>query len=108
MRHKRTLWTGLAIAAISVTFLAFTVAPAGAQVKIRFQTWHWGEKPWVNALEAFQQEFNKANPDIEVVRDESRYADKETVYTTQSQAKAAADIAKNFFAKKATISLVRN
>jgi ABC-type glycerol-3-phosphate transport system substrate-binding protein len=37
--------------------------------------------------------FNKANPGIEVVRDESRYADKETVYTATSQAKAAADIA---------------
>jgi multiple sugar transport system substrate-binding protein len=93
MRRKTTLWATLAIAAIAVTFLAFAVAPASAQVKIRFQTWHWGEKPWVNALEAFQQDFNKANPDIEVVRDESRYADKETVYTTQSQAKAAADIA---------------
>ena len=66
---------------------------ASAQVKIRFQTWHWGEKPMVNALEAFQQEFNKANPGIEVVRDESRYGDKEAVYTTQSQAKVAADIA---------------
>jgi multiple sugar transport system substrate-binding protein len=67
--------------------------PATAQVKIRFQTWHWGEKPWVNALDAFKDDFNKANPGIEVVRDESRYADKETVYTATSQAKAAADIA---------------
>jgi ABC-type glycerol-3-phosphate transport system substrate-binding protein len=75
-----------------VIVIGFSSA-ASAQVKIRFQTWHWGEKPWVNALEAFQQDFNKANPDIEVVRDESTYADKETVYTTQSQAKAAADIA---------------
>ena len=86
MRRKTTLWASLAIVAIAVTFLAIVTAPAEAQVKIRFQTWHWGEKPWVNALEAFQQDFNKANPDIEVVRDESRYADKETVYTTQSQA----------------------
>jgi multiple sugar transport system substrate-binding protein len=93
MRHKRTLWTELTIVAIAVTFLAFVAAPAGAQVKIRFQTWHWGEKPVVNALEAYQQEFNRANPGIEIVRDESRYADKESVYIAQSQAKVAADIA---------------
>jgi len=67
--------------------------PREAQVKVRFQTWHWGERPWVNALEAFQQDFNKANPGIEIVRDESRYNDKEAVYITTSLAKAAADIA---------------
>lgn len=93
MRHKRTLWMCLAIAAIAVTFLAFAVAPASAQVKIRFQTWHWGEKPVFYALEEFKNEFNKNNPGIEVVADESRYGDKETVYIAQSQAKAAADIA---------------
>ena len=64
-------------------------AAAGENVKIRFQTWHWGEKPWVNALDAFKDDFNKANPGIEVVRDESRYADKETVYTATSQAEPA-------------------
>jgi multiple sugar transport system substrate-binding protein len=67
--------------------------PAAAQVKIRFQTWHWGEKPVFYALEEFKNEFNKNNPGIEVVADESRYGDKETVYIAQSQAKAAADIA---------------
>jgi multiple sugar transport system substrate-binding protein len=92
MRHKRTLWTGLAIAAIAVTFLAFVAAPATAQVKIRFQSWHWMETPWVKSLEEFQKTFNQANPGIEVVRDDSRYADKESVFITQSQAKAAADI----------------
>jgi len=66
---------------------------ASAQVKVRFQTWHWGEKPVFYALEAFMQEFNKANPGIEVVRDDSRYGDKESVYIAQSQAKSAADIA---------------
>jgi ABC-type glycerol-3-phosphate transport system substrate-binding protein len=75
-----------------VIVIGFSTA-ASAQVKVRFQTWHWGEKPWVNALEAFQQDFNKANPGIEVMRDDSRYADKEAVFTIQSQAKAAADIA---------------
>ena len=64
-----------------------------AQVKIRFQTWHWGEKPVFFALEEFMNGFNKANPGIEVVRDDSRYADKESVYIAQSQAKSAADIA---------------
>jgi multiple sugar transport system substrate-binding protein len=67
--------------------------PATAQVKIRFQTWHWNEKPVFFALEEFMNEFNKNNPGIEVVRDDSRYGDKETVYIAQSQAKAAADIA---------------
>jgi len=66
---------------------------ANAQVKVRFQTWHWGEKPVFYALETFMQEFNKANPGIEVFRDDSRYGDKESVYIAQSQAKAAADIA---------------
>jgi len=93
MRRNSQLWRCLAMVGIAVSLLALVATPAMAQVKIRFQTWHWGETPWVKALEAFQQEFNKANPDIEVVRDESRLADKESVYTTQSQAKAAADIA---------------
>jgi multiple sugar transport system substrate-binding protein len=78
--------------AVAAGLLGFAAGPATAQVKIRFQTWHWNEKPWVNALEEFQREFNKANPGIEVVRDDSRYGDKEAVFTTQSQAKAAADI----------------
>ena len=81
---------GALVIGLAIFFLA---GPAAAQVKIRFQTWHWGEKPVLFALEEFQKEFNKANPDIEVVRDESRYGDKETVYIAQSQAKAAADIA---------------
>jgi multiple sugar transport system substrate-binding protein len=84
---------GPAIVAIAVAFLTMVAAPAGAQVKIRFQTWHWGEKPVFYALEEFKNEFNKNNPGIEVVADESRYGDKETVYIAQSQAKAAADIA---------------
>ena len=83
---------GTLIIGFAVVFLA-SPAAAGEKIKIRFQTWHWGEKPWVTALDAFKDDFNKANPDIEVVRDESRYADKETVYTATSQAKAAADIA---------------
>jgi ABC-type glycerol-3-phosphate transport system permease component len=35
--------------------LAVVVAgPAAAQVKVRFQAWHWNEKPVFFALEEFQ------------------------------------------------------
>jgi multiple sugar transport system substrate-binding protein len=88
-----TLWANLAIVAVAVSFLTIAASPAGAQVKIRFQSWHWGETPWVNALNEFVKTYNQANPGVEVVRDDSRYADKESVFVTQSQAKAAADIA---------------
>lgn len=93
MRRKMTLWANLAIVAVAVSFLTIAASPAGAQVKIRFQSWHWGETPWVNALNEFVKTYNQANPGVEVVRDDSRYADKESVFVTQSQAKAAADIA---------------
>jgi ABC-type glycerol-3-phosphate transport system substrate-binding protein len=81
------------VGALILGFAMALAAPAAAQVKVRFQTWHWNEKPVFFALEEFQKEFNKNNPGIEVVRDDSRYGDKETVYIAQSQAKAAADIA---------------
>ncbi len=83
----------MTITGIVVALLAVAATPSAAQVKIRFQTWHWNEKPVFYALEEFMNEFNKNNPGIEVVRDDSRYADKESVYIAQSQAKAAADIA---------------
>ncbi len=89
--RQRSRWCVVAVLAV---VLAIALAgPAAAQVKVRFQTWHWNEKPVFFALEEFMNEFNKNNPGIEVVRDDSRYADKETVYIAQSQAKAAADIA---------------
>jgi multiple sugar transport system substrate-binding protein len=78
---------------IAALLVAAGPASAGEKVKVRFQTWHWNEKPVFFALEEFMNEFNKNNPSIEVVRDESRYGDKETVYIAASQAKAAADIA---------------
>jgi multiple sugar transport system substrate-binding protein len=78
---------------IAALLVAAGPAAAGEKAKIRFQTWHWNEKPVFFALEEFMNEFNKNNPGIEVVRDESRYGDKETVYIAASQAKAAADIA---------------
>ena len=88
---QRRRW--LVIAALVVGLAVVVAGPASAQVKVRFQTWHWNEKPVFFALEEFQKEFNKNNTGIEVVRDDSRYGDKETVYIAQSQAKAAADIA---------------
>jgi ABC-type glycerol-3-phosphate transport system substrate-binding protein len=77
---------------IAIGLVVLVASPAGAQVKIRFQTWHWNETPWVNSLNEFMKTFNQSNPGIEVVRDDSRYADKEAVFIAQSQAKAAADI----------------
>jgi ABC-type glycerol-3-phosphate transport system substrate-binding protein len=67
-----TLWANLAIVAVAVSFLTIAASPAGAQVKIRFQSWHWGETPWVNALNEFVKTYNQANPGVEVVRDDSR------------------------------------
>ncbi len=78
---------------VTLSAVVLSAVPATAQVKVRFQTWHWNENPWVKALEEFQKGFNAASPGIQVVRDDSRYADKEAVFITQSQAKAAADIA---------------
>ena len=84
---------GVIVGALILGLVAALVGSAAAQTKVRFQTWHWNEKPVFYALEEFQKEFNKNNPGIEVVRDDSRYGDKEQVYIAQSQAKAAADIA---------------
>jgi multiple sugar transport system substrate-binding protein len=81
------------VGALIVGLVVALAGPAVAQTKVRFQTWHWNEKPVFFAIEQFAQEFNKNNPGIEVVRDDSRYGDKEQVYIAQSQAKAAADIA---------------
>ncbi|HSB70165.1 MAG TPA: sugar ABC transporter substrate-binding protein [Candidatus Methylomirabilis sp.] len=89
---RSSRWWVVAALIVGIAVL-LAAGPAAAQVKIRFQTWHWNEKPVFFALEEFMNEFNKSNPGIEVVRDDSRYADKETVYIAQSQAKAAADIA---------------
>jgi ABC-type glycerol-3-phosphate transport system substrate-binding protein len=85
---RLSVWIGLCL----VMVVGFS-GIGNAQVKVRFQTWHWGEKPVFFALEEFMNGFNKGNPGIEVVRDDSRYADKESVYIAQSQAKSAADIA---------------
>jgi multiple sugar transport system substrate-binding protein len=92
MRRNANWWRTLGMLGLIIGLLGLGTGPAVAQVKIRFQTWHWNEKPWVNAIEEFQASFNQANPGIELVRDDSRYGDKEAVFTTQSQAKAAADI----------------
>ena len=81
------------MAVLAGGIVLLSAGSADAQTKIRFQSWHWGENPWVKSLEEFQRTFNAANPGIQVVRDDSRYGDKESVFITQSQAKAAADIA---------------
>ena len=93
MRRNPNGWWSVMMAGIAIGLVVLVVSPAGAQVKIRFQSWQWLEKPAVNAFVAFQQEFNKANPGIEIVRDESNYATKDAVFIAQSQAKAAPDVA---------------
>ena len=92
MRRNPNAWWSVMMVGIAIGLVVLMASPAGAQVKIRFQTWHWGETPWVNSLNEFMKTFNQSNPGIEVVRDDSRYADKESVFITQSTAKAAADI----------------
>lgn len=92
MDKRVNRWARVTLALLLGTAVVCAAAPVDAQVKIRFQTWHWNETPWVKSLEEFQQIFNAANPGIQVVRDDSRYADKEAVFITQSQAKVAADI----------------
>lgn len=62
-------------------------------VQLRFQTWHLGEEPWRSVLEEMKADFERENPDIEIVFDPVTYGDKEMVFTTQSEAGAAADIA---------------
>ncbi len=89
--RQRSRWWVVASLVVGLAIL-LAAGPVAAQVKVRFQTWHWNETPWVNSLNEFMKTFNAANPGIEVVRDDSRYADKESVFITQSQAKAAADI----------------
>lgn len=92
MRRNPNAWWSVMMVGIAIGLVVLVASPAGAQVKIRFQTWHWNETPWVNSLNEFMKTFNQSNPGIEVVRDDSRYADKEAVFIAQSQAKAAADI----------------
>lgn len=91
MKRRICSWTVTAL--ILGVVVLFGTGPAAAQDKIRFQTWHWGESPWVKALEEFQRVFNAAHPGIQLARDDSRYADHVSMFITQSQGKAAADIA---------------
>jgi multiple sugar transport system substrate-binding protein len=93
MKAFRPPWIPMAIGIALAWAVVFSAVPATAQVKIRFQTWQWNQQPTVKALEEFQRTFDAANPGIQVVREDSKYGDKEAVFTAQSQAKAAADIA---------------
>jgi multiple sugar transport system substrate-binding protein len=89
----RPPWVSIANTIAIVSAVVFSAVPVMAQVQIRLQTWQWNQQPTVKALEEFQRTFNAANPGIQVVREDSRYGDKEAVFTSQSQAKAAADVA---------------
>ena len=51
---------------VPLSAVVLSAVPATAQVKVRFQTWHWNENPWVKALEEFQKGFNAASPGIQV------------------------------------------
>jgi ABC-type glycerol-3-phosphate transport system substrate-binding protein len=93
MGTYRPSWVSMASTIAIVSAFVFSAVPVTAQVPIRFQTWQWNQQPTVKALEEFQRSFNTANPGIQVVREDSRYGDKEAAFTSQSQAKAAADLA---------------
>jgi len=45
MKRSSLLCSCLILVTIAASVLALVTTPADAQVKIRFQTWHWGEKP---------------------------------------------------------------
>ncbi|MBA7528890.1 Maltodextrin-binding protein MdxE [subsurface metagenome] len=66
-------------------------ANAAEKVQLRFQTWHLGEEPWRSVLEEMKKDFEENNPDIEIVFERVTYGDKEMIFTTQSEARAAAD-----------------
>ena len=64
-----------------------------AQTTIRLQTWHLMEKPWLYGWEEFKVAVEKKYPDIKIQFEPVTYGEKEMVFTSQSEAKMAADIA---------------
>lgn len=98
-REVRTVRSRLVILAVLMcTSILFVVgfggiALAAEPVTIRLQTWHLGEEPWVFAWEEFKEAFEKENPNIKIQLEPITYGDKESVFITQSEARAAADIA---------------
>lgn len=77
-------------------FLILALIPFGlalGKTPIRIQSWHLGEFPWRDAWNEFKVAVEKKFPDIEIVFDPVTYANKEQVFTTQSEAGVAADIA---------------
>lgn len=63
-----------------------------AQTTIRVQTWHLGEYPWRYAWDEFKVAVEQKYPDIKIQLEPVTYGEKEMVFTTQSEAKVAADI----------------
>jgi hypothetical protein len=48
-------------------------------MKIRYQSWCWNEIPRVNSLNEFMKTFNAGKAGLEVVRGDSRYADRQEI-----------------------------
>lgn len=92
MKRHAIMRNAVIVGCLLAAVVVLTGSPAAAQTKIRFFSFHWVENPWCKALEEFQRNWNAANPGIQIVRDETTYAEKDSVFVTQSKAKAAADI----------------
>lgn len=78
---------------VLMVVLLATASMALAKTPIRVQSWHLGEFPWRDAWNEFEQAVEAKYPDIDVQLDPVTYANKEQVFTTQSEAGIAADIA---------------
>lgn len=76
-----------------VVALLVTAGLAFGKTPIRVQSWHLGEFPWRDAWNEFEKAVEAKYPDIDVQLDPVTYANKEQVFTTQSEAGIAADIA---------------
>ena len=66
---------------------------AEGPVTIRMQSWHLNEYPWRYAWDEFKEAVEAKWPNIKIQWDVSTYGEKEQIFTTQSEARNAADIA---------------
>ncbi len=66
---------------------------AEGPVTIRMQSWHLNEYPWRYAWDEFKEAVEAKWPNIKIQWDVSTYGEKEQIFTTQSEARSAADIA---------------